>query len=536
MIRQRLADWVGARKDRRRTRDLVFLTVLFVFVGLAYGPSLKHPPRADQWCWLADTRTDHTFLDTLRHSYSYNRTRKIGAGDTDLYRPVLFALLTAEKFAFEGRTGPPQALGVAMHCGVCALLLVLLRQIAAIVRPADAAPADAADWFLYGTVAFFALNPCVQELVIWHHLHGYLLFLLLLFGSLSCLLRYAAGSAGAPDRRYLWGAWALALVSAFTYELGQVYAILAGASAALVSAPRVGTGRALRAVVAFGTIAVVYQAANRIDAHVHRDTYDPENLAPQIVRQIPTRATVVNAARYGTYTLAQPYFPTVVQTSIGGQRLQVEETVWQRRRLKILTPALVVSFAVFGACAVLGGAGFVRLARAPSRLRLVAFGIPLVLYGVYGAMTVFGRMNMRPMWSMLASNSYYTYTALLFALLAASACWYAVAGRVAVRKWAAVGLFALSGFGSEAVWEANMMVARHEREWARALDAVQKFVDEHRHEPGFGFTIDYADSEHVPVIHTVPITGIVFDRWLARANPTYRVTIRDGRAHGERLR
>ena len=67
------------------------------------------------------------------------------------------------------------------------------------------------------------------------------------------------------------------------------------------------------------------------------------------------------------------------------------------------------------------------------------------------------------------------------------------------------------------------------------LQAVQEFVDEHRHEPGFGFYMDYRASEHIPLIHTIPIERIVFDRWMSGEHPTYRVTIRDGKAHGELL-
>lgn len=538
MIRERLAAWVSTPGGRQRARDLTFLAALFAFVAVAYGPALKHPPRADQWCWLADTRSDHTFLDTLRHSYSYNRTRKIGPGDTDLFRPVLFTLLAAEKAAFEGRITPPQALGIALHCAVCVLLLVLLRQIATIVRPPAEGADEGPDWFLYATVAFFALNPCVQELVIWHHLHGYLLFLLLLFGSMSCLLRYTSDSdRTAPAARYLWAAWGLALVSAFTHELGQIYAVLAGTSAAFISAPRVGARRALRLVVAFATIAGIYQALNRIDEHVHRATYDPENLQPLIVNEIATRATVVHTARYGTYTMVQPYFPSLVQTSCGGQRLQVEETVWKGRRLKVLTPALVLSFTVFGASLVLGFAGLRSLAREPSRPRLLALGLPLALYAIYGAMTVLGRMNMRPSWAILSSNSYYTYTALLFGLLAAAAGWYATgAWGAPVRKWLAIGLLVLSGLGAESVWEANTMLARHEKQWVQVIEAVQEFVDAHRHEPGFGFYIDYGASGHIPVIHTVPIARIVFDKWMSGPAPTYRVTVTDGKAHGVRIR
>jgi hypothetical protein len=520
MIR-RIAIWVGPR-------DLAFFAALFVFVALAYWPSLEHPPRADQWGYLVDTRSDHTFLDTLRHSYSYNRTRLTYPGDTDLFRPLLFAVLAAEKAAFEGRVAAPQALGIVFHCAACVLMLVVLRQIAQIVRPSGEAR-DGPERFTYATVAFFALNPCVQELVIWAHLHGYLLFLLLVLGSMSCLLRAATDSE--RTARYLGAAWALALVSAFTYELGQFYALVAGICAGFVALPRFGTLRAVGLVIAFAAISAAYQTTNRIDQQFHRGSYDPENLQPQIVEQIFTPKTTVHTARYGTYTLVQPYFPSLVQSSYSGQRLLIAESVWAWRKQKTFTPMIAVSLAVFAASAVLALAGSRRLAREPSRARLVALGLPVVVSALYAAMTVLGRMNMRPERSILSENSYYAYTALMFGLLAASAAWHAVGGwGESLRKWLAIGLLVLSAAGAEKVWEANTMLASIERVWMLPLRAVQNLVDAHRGEPGFSFEIDYAASDPVPEIHKMRITRIVFDEWMCDPNPRYRVTIRAGKA------
>ncbi len=535
MLRQRLAEWVQTPAGRRLLTDAAVLAVIFVFVAAAYGPSLKHPPRADQWCFLVDTIGDHTFLDTLRHSYSYNRTRQIAPGDTDLFRPLLFALLAAEKVAFEGDLALAQGFGVALHCAACVLLLVLLRQTASIVRPGDEGAELAAgrDHLIYATVAFFALNPCVQELVIWGHLHGYLLFLLFLLGSASCLLRYAADAHdGKPAARYFWAGWALALLAAFTYELGQFYAVLAGMFVAVAAVPRVGPKRAACLFAAFAAVAVVYQTANRIDQHVHRGQYTPDDLHPVMVRQAFTRATLDHSARYGVYTAVQPFFPSMVQTSYSGQRLQIAESVWTEYRKKHLSPALLVSLAALGAAAALGLAGLWRLARDRRRLPLLVLLLATGLYAAYAAMTVLGRMNLRPGPGTISSNSYYAYTGLLFGLLTVSVAWHAVgawAGRL--RTGLAIGLVILSADGAEHVREANVAVARREQEWSRTLRAVQAFVDVHRREPGFSFEIDYAASDPVPEMYGARITRIVFSKWMAAPAPRYRLVLRDGKAH-----
>lgn len=507
-------------------RDLAFLGLLCAAIALSFGPALKHPPRADQWCYLADVRGDHTFVDLVRHSYSYNRTRITGPGDTDLFRPVLFVLLAAEKAAFEGRVAPPQVLGIVLHCAVCAIMFVLMRQARAIVRPD--APADAPDWFTYGAVAFFALNPYSQELAIWAHLHGYLLFLLCVFGSMSCLFKYASGGSA----KWLAGAWALALVSAFTYELGQAFAVLAGASAAALAAPRVGTVRAVGIAVAFASVMGGYQVVNRIDAEYHRATYHPDDLKPAILGHAFSRATLSHSARYGTFTTVQPFFPALVQHSYAGQRLEVAEHFWRtRRHIKAPTPVTAVSVAVLAGCAGLGIVGMRHLVRDGSRAALVAFGLPAALYALYAAMTVLGRMNMRPGPHVLSANSYYTYTALAFLLVAASAVWPAAGPRAdALRRWLGVGFVLLAAVGSERVWQANVMVAKLDRDWTVPLAAVQELVDKHRGEPDFTFEVDYAESDPTPSMHRMRLPNIVFAEWVRVHGAKYRVVIRDGKA------
>src|SRR5947209_4891627 len=93
----------------RRWSNWLFLTVLFGLVWLAYAPSLQQMPRADQWCYLLDTKDCYSFGDLLRASYSYSRTRKVFPGDSELFRPVLFSLLAVEKYWLETAFAAMQA-------------------------------------------------------------------------------------------------------------------------------------------------------------------------------------------------------------------------------------------------------------------------------------------------------------------------------------------------------------------------------------------------------------------------------------------
>lgn len=525
---RKLAAWVRTPGGRRTIADLGFLAALYAFVALAYGPSLNHPPRADQWCFLADTERDHTFADTLRHSYSYNRTRRVAPGDTDLFRPVLFALLAAEKACFEGRLALSQGFGIVLHCVLCAQLLFLCRRSGRLLQPETGS--DSGDALLYATVAFFALNPSVQELVIWSHLHGYLLFLILLLGSASCLFGFIERARqGEPAVGRLWAGWLLALAAAFTYELGQFYAVLVGLLLATVGPCRIVSARAAGRFVLFAGIVVIYQAVNRIDMAAHEGQYRPDNLEPVILAKAASRETVSHSARFGVYTAVQPFFPAQIQTSYGGQRLQIAESLWSAKWTVPATPSVAVSLAAFAVAVALGLAGLIRYAR-EGRWLHVQLLLPLGLYLGYAAITVLGRMNLRPVPGVISSNSYYAYPALLFALLTASVLWQAVGEWGGfLRKSLAAGLAALSLLGADHLHRSNVAIARAEREWSRPIRAVQRFIDAHRHEPGFGIEIDYAGSDPIPQIHGRRITQLLFAKWLSVPSPRYHLTLKDGK-------
>jgi hypothetical protein len=507
--------------------------LLAVLVWLAYAPSLKHAPRADQWCFLVDTLDDHTFLDTLRHSYSYNRTRRIAPGDTDLFRPVLFALLSAEKVFFEGDLGAAQAAGIVLHGVVCGLLVVLLRQITGLNGKDDSGRSLVTTLLPYAVAALFALNPGVQELVIWTHLHGYLLFLVLLLGSVALLVRHASGSAAGTWRSpSLWGSWMLALFAAFTYELGQVYAVLAGLVLAAAVVNRAGRVRAAGLLTMFVVISVAYQGANAIDLRSHTGEFEPENNRRRVVEEAIGPATVEHSARFGVYTVVQPFFPTVPEHTFTGGRLHIAESLWTRHGRRNLGPAAVISALVFALAVGLALAGLTRIGRPEHRLRLLVLSLFAALFAVYAGMNVLGRMNLRPVPEILASNSYYTYPALLFALLACFTAWSAAdlpaVWAVNARGVLLAGLVVLAVLGAEHVRRVNQDVTTCLAEVAKPIRTVNTFVRHHRHEPDFSFTIDHAASDRIIPVYGIPVTDVMFGRWMTAPSPKYRIAYRNG--------
>ncbi len=529
----------------------LFPVVLLVVIVATYAPALEHMPRADQWGYLLDTLDEHGFVETFASTYSYNRTRQVAPGDTDLFRPLLFLLLAAEKACFGTNFVGVQATGIALHFLVSWLFCLLLRRIA---QSSLLAPRvrSRSEWTAitqlmpYVLTIFFAVNFSVQELVIWSHLHGYLLFLLFVLGSMLVVVDHVNGNES--KRRLAW-AWLLALLSAFTYELGQFYAVLAGVLAAAHQA-RPSICRRAAVLAAFAAILVIYQAADRVDRYAHRGRFLEEDTRARMLERLLTPQTAENTARFVTYTTVQSFFPSAARWWLWGGRLNILEACDRPDLYTGLEPKLLLSYAVAASFAMFCAFGLVRSLVRRHASRLLILLLPLSLYALYAAMAVLGRMNLRPSAESLTPNSYYCYTALVLALLAAWVCWQGLrpvvhSGTCARESspWremlrarnargilagaVLVGLLALSGISAVRVHGVADKIRLQESELRALINGIREFVQSHGAEPGFSFAFDADNSDAVDSPHSIPAPVVLFRRWLNPHEPKYVLSWQD---------
>jgi hypothetical protein len=524
----------------RRWSSLLFLTVLFALVWLAYAPSMKQSPRADQWCYLLDTHDCDNFWDLLRASYSYSRTRKMFPMDTELYRPVLFILLAVEKYCLENNFDAIQSVGIVLHCVNIALFLGLLVRLQRLLgRPGQQSPLPR--WLPHGLTCFFALNNCVPELVLWSHLHGYLLFVTIVLGSLHCLVEVLLDPELAPgrQRRLLVTAWGLILLSVFTYEMGQFYAI---AVALVLGAVRLQQRRFTPALGLFGAflaIALIYQGVNGLDKAAHAGSFTPETVKKRLLERVFSRDSGRHASRFLKFNLVQPWFPSTVAPFVGwGHRLYIKEKSWSERaashpRALFLLSCLIGAIAA--GAALRGGWEVLRRGCFRVRLTMLLLG---VLFLIYAAMIVTGRMNFFPRnKQVLAWNSYYTYMALLFALVPLFLGWLQAAsagqsvsafGRLSRLAFGILGagLFVLGGMGGFSIRAAAWDCRKVCRDYYVANQRLGAFVAAHRHEPDFSFTVAVDHSEKPLLVHGVPLVFCLYARWIDNHQPRYVLLMR----------
>jgi hypothetical protein len=520
-----------------------FAALLFAVVGLTYQPSLKHVARADQVAFLLDTIDCDGFLDTFAHCYSYNRTRVISPGDTQLFRPVFFALVSAEKALFADRFELWQAAAVMLHWAACVLLLLVLLRVRSLAAGGSPSPSRRiCDLLPYALTLFFALNHAVVEQVIWFNISGYVLCIVFILGSLLALLHITGRAESTRGQRAtrLAAAWVLTLLAAFTYEIGQFYALLAGAFLAAGAFRRGRVGRAVGLFALFLSVSLVYQAVNAFDRRLHRGQFVDDVSLTDIGGRCLSVTSLEHLARYVVFAIVQPFLPLSCKCQMmplegrdarpGVGKMWLGEQVWQGDLA--MDGPLAVSLTLFGLWAGLTAQGTGRLVKVGNKKLLAVSLFGFGVCGLHVGIIVFGRMNLRTEHLLLALNPYYSYFTLLFALigslppLLSLGCRGGLFGASAERLAGALllaGLVCLGVCGGCQTHKINRKAARLFAPFRSFHQALRTFVEGHRGEEDFSLAIHMHPPGSVPGTRGLPWAILFYKKYIRRTCPKYVV-------------
>jgi hypothetical protein len=436
----------------------VAAVVLTVVGWIAYAPALDRIFVTDQIWYFAEVG-DSTLSAGLRH-LDYNVSRVYWKGDELLFRPVTFGWLAIANWAFSYHHLWWNLANLAIHVAVAVAVFRLLIAI----RPSPLA--------LPASVLFLVFEPSM-ELVVWNHLGGYLLA----FGGLAVGLRaFVRG-----DLVTFAVAFTLA---ALAYEL----AVPVAAVAALVLLvqrrrhlrwPQVGL--LVTPVLTFVLLYVVHAA--RAARLTFVDSGPLEHLSlVELVFDIVRRS----ARLVGAWT-RELLLPTALQLGgePGGRLWKAFEPSWS-------DPVQILNVVV-----ALGTVTLVVVSMSRSRVRRVAPLLLVLAFAVvaYPAIIAAGR---REDW--VVATTYYAYPFGLLSVVMAYTLM-DVDRLVAWRRPAlAVLVWVFAGVHALGTWHTAWEIEWWNRPHADFLTRVGAFVDAHRSEPGFSFSIEPPGDEIDPPV------------------------------------
>jgi hypothetical protein len=522
---------------RRRLLLLASFGLLAAITWLAYRPSLGHIARADHWYYLMQTMHQETLGDTLGRTYSYNRT--LSHGDYGLFRPVLFALLAVEKALFGHDFAWWQRTGVFIHLGVVGLFFLLLLRVGRLCGGSD--PASPPPWgrriaLACGLTFFFTLNLVNIEMVVWSHINAYMLFVGIELGVMLLVLDLLMREdlTGRQRVARLVGAWMLLLVGAFTYEIGQLFALVVAGALAWNGWHRAGPRRACLLGFCFASVLIVYQGVDLLDRHAHPQDNRGADYA-QIVDHAFGMRTIHNTTRYVLYTIVQPLFPTGISYSPRQgwghySRLAFSEPRqgWGQMPWDSLLLASVASVVLLLART---GLALAVIRSMPMRHKVLPFlALPLGLFGLHLGVTVLGRLNPRP--EVLASSTYYAYLPFLMALVGLFALWMAApAGKWGRRIDLALllPLGVLTLVGGTKIHQINVRVRDQVRPIRLQVQALQDLVRRHGGDEHFGIGLDRASEPALRVFFGMPLAMTLYPKLVNRDDPSHVLMVERGK-------
>ncbi|MDZ4241585.1 MAG: hypothetical protein U1D99_02040, partial [Candidatus Omnitrophota bacterium] len=444
-----------------------FIFLTFGILGCCvYSPSLFHVPRADHIFYLAETAGREGWPSLALDAYDLNRTRSFCPGDELLFRPLFYVWLGTARYLFGYSFELWQAAGIFLHLLTVWCLWRLLRKIRGGV-------------FASMFAAFFLVLTLNNEMVVWAHVQGYMLWMALTLAALGQYYSIIQEKYGRPWR----AVWLVLLLGTadFFYEFGLGVAVILFCDLTARSREvRVPLG--VRLGILFPVALYVLWSLGNLLLTTSGQWSTP-GTAYKISAVIP------NLIKSNYWWVTQGLFTPDLQF------------VWDGGRLSFLVSKNLLhllggysSLLYSAAWIAVGGMGVLflesRRHRGPMRSGRV-WGVFAILIIGYSAAVVLGRINFYNV-DFLMRRSYYGYFFWAFFLVFMYSLTDPDDSRAHQRGWriltaAAVSLLIIGNAGL--TFATNLRQARESREERRLLQTVESFVAGHPQNRPFSFFV-----------------------------------------------
>ena len=365
--------------------------IAIVLTSLAcYLPSIFHVPRADQIAYLAEVSHKNDFISLAIQSFDLSRTRLFVDGDGLLFRPVVYFFLGVEKCLFGYNFMYWQITGILLHLVVVGFLLKLLLNIRN-------------SFLAYIFTAYLSVSLVSMEMVVWHHINAYLIFIIMMLISFDQIYSYINHN----DSKF----WRLIIISfslmiaCFTYELANVCAVLILVYFCMLARKEYKT--LINKTLIIGPVLFYFMCSSFDWIYLLNN-----NLTPPLIESVANKGllkflenTFINVISTQLHWLLFVFFPSQINIILGDRiSLNIRESFYF---LSSFSLGLVILFSI-----ILTKARFKWSLFKKWRFNTLLFW---VIFS-YTLFIVLGRINIRG-YSVLTSNLYYVYLYLIFFLI-----------------------------------------------------------------------------------------------------------------------
>ena len=494
----------------------MIFSLICIVTAYIYLPSLHHLPRADQLWYLLDTvKTNNLFL-LIKDFYSYNRVRVYAPGDSLAFRPVMFIFLGLEKWLFGTNFLLPQAVGIVLHL----FLVWRLYKILQLIHPNRIA-------LIF--VGYFSTLMIIMDMVVWHHINAYIIFMILILISLYHLVLYVQKE---DKKEHHFNVMMISLlIACFTYEIGAIYACLFFIYLCLVAKQEEKVYFKKKYLLVLLPV-LLYVASNVIDYKL-RSTSIPKS-QQQYDMLLLSQVSFSNVGPIFNLSLEMLYkwiqfglFPTIFRI-YPGPRFGIYSFIYETNMVN-LQPEMVVNVVVVMAL-VLFLMNILSFRQSRDKLQFIILIASMLVS--YLLLIIVGRTLERGIKNAFEMCTYYTYfpwvyfIIIIYSLLAHETL---KKHTPLVVKWLGIILVLIL------IYLNSALVRKINSEYADSLapkrlfiDKINRFVKAHRKEPDFSFKI----AIHPPEDEIINIrerdiwkdfylSEILFGRYINNSNPKY---------------
>ncbi len=451
------------------------IVLLSLWTTVVYAPSLLHVARSDHLLYLMETAQIHDWPTLGLKLFAFTRQRTMVEGDMLLFRPLFYSMMGTEKWLFGHHFIRWQVVGVLLHLAILFWLLGILRSLG-LRRSA------------LMLVLFFASIPLGMDMVIWHHLHGYLFFIWMVLIAFHEACRMSKTST--RSMRSL-SVMAISLTLAtFTYEAGFLFTLLFAVFVGCHRTSSHSVASRMRASLLLALPALAYVGWDVMDflGRVHA----PEaNRILSTFRPLKTFTSMGVAGFwwiYGGMTASQLPFVGTIASRLGisseSPLFPILNPPWHLQEI-----LLHLFFAILLCACLWILASTMTTEHLRKRWPLLA--LTLGMMGIYLLLIVVGRTNARGVEPVLKNNIYYSYPFWALVILTVGLIGNAKRSHN-IHPWLRNGtlllLLGLALWNSHVIWTINRGMAHQHAPVRQLIQQVDAFVQQHP-EPDLSFEI-----------------------------------------------